>query len=168
MGHILTTSSSVPNTNSIILGREVSDGTFQRLKIKCSKLFVLLTPTDNKKEGYDYANVADDSTQITNGQEIYSILHELSGSYSYAIGEVCHCRKIVDDTEHFQVVNLHTVGRSDVVLSSTGHIIGMIQRLSLGTSTSMEIPGHNIVLHFREINKFIRTISERVLSSKKH
>lgn len=170
MGYILTTSCVVGKSRDSILGREINSSSFHELKIiKEGKSMFILEPVKKKKEGYDYADILDDSMQITECQEVYCIVHEVSGLYSFAVGEVSHRKRVIDDTLHFQVANVHTIGHSDIVFSSTGHVMGIVLK-KLSNHNSSEVPdlGHNLVLHFSEINKFLKTFRPRASRSKKH
>lgn len=170
MGYILTTSCVVGKSCDSILGREINSSSFHELKIiKHGKSMFILEPVKKKKEGYDYADISDDSMQITACQEVYCIAHEVSGLYSFAVGEVSHRKRVIDGTLHFQVANVHSIGHSDIVFSSTGHVMGIVLR-KLSHHSSSEEPdlGHNLVLHFSEMNKFLKTFRPRASKSKKH
>lgn len=170
-GYILTTSCVVGKTNDTIFGREVNSNSFQQLKIiKRGDSMLILEPMKMKKEGYDYAAISDDSVQVSECQEVYCIDHIGSGVYSFVVGEVSHRRRVIDDIVHLQVANIHTTGHSDIVFSSTGHLMGIVMR-KLSNKGNRKDPdvdvGHNLVLHFSEINKFLKTFRPRASKSVK-
>lgn len=162
-GLVLTSSSVVGSDDTPVFGREASSSNFHRLEIRNSgKTLVVLEPSYKKKEGYDYADIADDSTQFTDCQEVYSIFHNRLGVYSFAVGELSNRRRMIDEVPHFQVANVHSNGGSDIIFDSTGCIIGMvIRRPSSGENNQNP---HNLALHSSEINKFVKSCSNQRVS----